>query len=75
MDLGHGYTGQHMAMGNTSWALLANKDKYKSWAQFEKSNTELVGIYVSNFARKIADVEKLSKSDGGRRRVSTVVTT
>ena len=75
MDLGHGYTGQHRAMGNTSRALLANKDGYKSWAKFENSNTELVGIYVSNLARKIADVEKLSKSDGGRRRVSTVVTT
>ena len=53
MDLGHGYTGQHRAMGNTSRALLANKDGYKSWAKFENSSTELVGIYVSNFARKL----------------------
>ena len=49
-------------MGNITWALLANKDEYKSWAKFKNSNTELVGIYVSNFARKIADVETLSKS-------------
>ena len=49
-------------MGNITWALLANTDEYKSWAKFKNSNTELVGIYVSNFARKIADVEKLSKS-------------
>ena len=39
--------------------LLANKDEFKSWSKFENSNTELMGIYVSNFARKFADVEKL----------------